>query len=117
MEGLNEIRFSFCNILGISSTRIKIEDIIVDLGCKLEKYIVYVSSNYIAVAVPIYYEDSASSWMFRMKSIKELQKKPRYRKVMIILKIYLKHEDFYELVEVSRHNLEKSIKGKFNVEP
>lgn len=51
-----------------------------------------------------------------MKSIKELQKKPRYRKVMIILKIQLKHEDFYELVEVSRHNLEESMKGKFNVE-
>ena len=53
--------------------------------------------------------------MFRLKSHKELQKKPRYRKLMIILKVQPKYEDFYELVEVSRHNLEESIKGKFNI--
>ena len=102
-------------ISGISSTRIKMKDIIVDLGCTFEEYIVYISSNYIAVAVLIYYKDSTSSWMFRMKSIKELQKKPRYRNVMIILKIQLNREELYELVEISQHNLEESIKCIFNV--
>ena len=47
--------------------------------------------------------------MFRLKSHKELQKKPRYRKLMIILKVQPKYEDFYELVEVFRHNLEESM--------
>ena len=34
---------------------------------------------------------------------------------MIILKVQPKHENFYELVEVSGHNLEENSKGKLDI--
>ena len=96
LKGFKKVKFSFYTIPGIIPGKIKMKDVIVDVGCEFQSRNVCVSSNYVALIANIGYENA--------------------QKLMILLKVERENDNLYNFVEISRHNLERSIQGTFSDE-
>ena len=60
-KGLKNIKFSFYAIPGITPGRIRMEDLVLDIGCVFRTDSVCVSSSYVAVIIVVYdYEPTVS---------------------------------------------------------
>ena len=113
LTGFKKIKFSFYTIPGIIPGKIKMKDAIVDVGYIVNLSSVCVSSNYVAVFANIWQEDPPRSWTSRLTSQNEMQNQPRYQKLIILLKVERRNDNFYDFVEVSRHNLKRSFPISF----
>ena len=113
LTGFKKIKFSFYTIPGIIPDKIKMKDALVDVGYILDLSTVCVSSNYVAVISNIWQEDPPRSWTSRLTPQNEMQSQPRYQKFIILLKVERRNDNFYDFVEVSRHNLKRSFPVSF----
>ena len=116
LKGLKKVKFSFYTIPGIIPDKIKMKDVIVDLGCRFHSRSVCVSSNYVALIANIGYADAPRSWTSRLNSHNKLKNQAKYQKLMILLKIERENDNLYNFIEISRNNLERSIQGSFSDE-
>ena len=113
LTGFKKIKFSFYTIPGIIPDKIKMKDAIVDVGYILDLSTVCVSSNCVAVISNIWQEDRPRSWTSRLTPQNEMQSQPRYQKLIILLKVERRNDNFYDFAEVSRHNLKRSFPVSF----
>ena len=116
LKGFRKVKFSFYTIPGIIPGKIKIKDVIVDVGCRFHSRHVCFSSNYVALIVNNGHSDAPRSLISRWNSQYEMQNESRFHKLMILLKVERENDNLYNFVEISRHDLERSIQGIFNVE-
>ena len=92
------------------------KDAIVDVRCRFHSRHVCFSSNYVAVIVNNGQSDAPRSWTSGLISQNEMRNKSRFQKLMILLKVERKNDTLHNFIAISRHNLERSIQGIFNVE-
>ena len=109
MNELKKIKFSFYAIPGVVTGRIKIEDVILDVGYKFHAVSVCVSSNYVAVIIRISQYDSSLSIFTSSIGSKNLKTR---QKLLVLFEIQMESENCYKFVELCRNNLEELI-GKF----
>ena len=115
LKGLKKVKFSFYTIPGIIPGKIKMKDVIVDVGCRFHSRHVCFSSNYVALIVNNGHSDAPRSWTSGLNSQNEMRNESRFQKLMILLKVERENDNLYNFIEISRHNLE-SIQGIFKVE-
>ena len=116
LEGFKKVKFSFYTIPGTIPGKIKMKDVVVDVGCRFHSSRVCVSSNYVALIANIGYIDAPRSWTSRLSSHNEMENQPICQKLMVLLKVERETDNLYNFIEVSRHNLERSIQGTFSDE-
>ena len=109
MKDLKKVKFSFYTIPGIVTGRIKMEDVILDVGYKFQAVNVCVSSNYVAVIIRISQYDSSLSIFTSSIGPKNLKEK---QILLVLFEIQIESKNCYKFVELCRNNLEKLI-GEF----
>ena len=109
MKELRKIKFSSYTIPGVVTGRIKIEDVILDVGYKFHGESVCVSSNYVAVIIRISQYDSSLSIFTSSIGSKNLRVK---QNLLVLFEIQMESENCYNFVELCRNNLEELI-GEF----